>query len=139
KSSVGKAVRDLFDLRPAASVFDDFKYRYQDPPHPDRGVMLVFDDPAEANLTWTPTARDTTNKHFRDMARARGWLDYRVVWRASEVQWGDSVEVFRPLVEDILTGCQRGASNETFGQSWDRVNELAEKKPRNFGREKFTL
>jgi hypothetical protein len=139
KSSVGKAVRDLLDLRPAASVFDDFKYRYQDPPHVDRGVTLVFDDSSEASLIWTPAARDVSHKHFRDMARARGWLDYRAVWRASEVQYGDSVEIFRPLVQEILTGCQRGASNETFGQAWDRILELAAKNPRQTSRERLIL
>src|SRR5437016_802275 len=44
KSSFGKAIRDFLDFRPSAVLFDDFKYRYTDPPRTDRGVSLEFDD-----------------------------------------------------------------------------------------------
>jgi hypothetical protein len=86
-------------------------------------------------LEWNPTDRDKSHRQFIDMARSLCWLDYRVVWRASEVQWGDSVEIFKPLVEAILTGCPRGTSGETFGQSWARITEIAAKKPIKFGKE----
>jgi hypothetical protein len=139
KSTVGKAVRDLLDDRSTAVKFDDCRYRYTDPPRADRAVTLSFDRPGELEMAWTPMARDATHPQFRDMARAKGWLDYRAVWRASEVHFGDSVEIFRPLVDVILVGCQRGASNETFGEAWDRVLSLAEKNPRNVSAEKRTL
>ena len=133
KSSFGKAVRDFLDFRKTAKKFDDFKYRYTDPPRTDRAVTLVFDNPAVDPLAWNPTARDEAHNEFPDMARSCGWLDYRAVWRASEVQWGDSVDIFRPLVEEILPGCIRG-SNETFGQSWARITEAADRKPIKYGR-----
>src|SRR6266550_707713 len=46
KSSLGKALRDFLDFRSTAPKFDDFKYRHTEPPRTDRGVRLVFDDPA---------------------------------------------------------------------------------------------
>lgn len=136
KSSIGKAIRDFLDLRSGAVSFDDFKYRHANPPDPQRAIKLLFDDPALSNLEWKPAGRDTTHSQFKDMARARGWLDYRVVWRASDVQFGDSIDVFRQLIEEILPSCQRGVSNETFGQTWEKIHELADKNPRLFGRER---
>ena len=127
KSSIGKAIRDFLDFRVHAVAFDAFKYLHTDPPHPDRSVTLTFDDPAVPDLTWKPTGRDSAHGQFRDMARARGWLDYRVVWRASEVQYGDSVEIFRSLVEEILPGCQRGASNGLPDEQDQQVLEPAMK------------
>ena len=133
KSSVGKAVRDFLDFRKSAVTFDEYKYRHADPPNADRAVTLVFDGDGETPLEWKPAGRDVAHRQFRDMSRARGWLDYRVVWRASEVQWGDYVEIFRPLVEEILPSCQRGVTNETFGQSWERIVEAAAKNPIKYG------
>ena len=139
KSSVGKAVRDFLDYRNTAVAFDDFKYRHTDPPDADRAISLLFDQDGETPLEWKPAGRDITHRHFRDMSRARGWLDYRVVWRASDVQSGDSVEIFRPLIEEILPSCQRGASGETFGQAWEKLNALADQKPRLFNRERIVV
>jgi hypothetical protein len=124
KSSLGKAVRDFLDYRAAAVAFDTYKYRHAEPPRVDRCVKLTFTDGAKPALVWNHETRDNTHTEFRDMARSRGWLDYRVVWRASEVQYGDFVDIFRALVEEILPGCQRGASNETFGQTWERILEM---------------
>lgn len=130
KSSLGKAVRDFLDYRAAAVSFDTYQYRHPDgSPEEHRCVTLSFTDGAKPPLSWTHEKRDGAHTEFRDMARSRGWIDYRVVWRASEVQYGDSVEIFRPLVEEILPGCQRGASNETFGQAWEKIVEMAAKKP----------
>jgi energy-coupling factor transporter ATP-binding protein EcfA2 len=129
KSSLGKAVRDLLDYRAAAVPFGTYQYRHANPPREDRCVTLTFTDGAKPPLVWTHEKRDAAHTEFRDMARSRGWLDYRVVWRAGEVQYGDSVEIFRPLIEDILPGCQRGAANETFGQAWEKIVEMAGKKP----------
>src|SRR6266576_3255126 len=44
KSSFGKAIRDFLDFRKTAVAFDDFKYRYIDPPRTDDQVSLIFDD-----------------------------------------------------------------------------------------------
>jgi energy-coupling factor transporter ATP-binding protein EcfA2 len=139
KSSVGKAIRDFLDYRKSAVPFDEFKYRHTEPPNPERSITLKFDAEGEAQLVWIPSGRNSTHRHFRDMARASGWLDYRVVWRASDVQYGNYVDIFRPLVEEILPSCQRGVSNETFGQAWEKILELADKKPRVFGSEKIVL
>jgi hypothetical protein len=133
KSSVGKAIRDFLDYRKTAVAFDDFKYRHADPPDADRAVALLFDQEGETPLEWKPAGRDIAHTHFRDMSRARGWLDYRVVWRASEVQWGDYVEIFRPLVEEILPSCPRGVTNQTFGQAWEKIVEAAAKNPIKYG------
>ncbi len=129
KSSFGKAVRDLLDYRAKAVDFDTFKYRHAKPPRDDRCIKFSFNDSNTPALVWTPEKRDNNHEEFRDMARTRGWLDYRAVWRASEVQYGDSVDIFRPLVEEILPGCQRGASNETYGQAWERIVAGAAKSP----------
>jgi hypothetical protein len=134
KSSFGKAIRDFLDFRPTAIAFDEFRYRYTDPPRTDRGVSLVFDDSAIDPLTWNPTTRDTAHREFADMARSCGWLDYRVVWRVSEVRLGDSVDIFRLLVEQILPRCPRGSSTETFGDTWTRIVSAAEKQPIKYGR-----
>lgn len=139
KSSLGKAVRDFLDYRAAAVPFGTYQYRHTNPPREDRCVTLTFTDGAKPPLVWTHEKRDADHTEFRDMARSRGWLDYRVVWRASEVQYGDSVEIFRALVEDILPGCQRGASNETFGQAWEKILEMSAKRPRRVYREKYLL
>jgi len=139
KSSLGKAVRDFLDYRAAAVAFDTFKYRHSDLPRDDRCVTLTFTDGAKPALVWNHENRDSAHTEFRDMARSRGWLDYRVVWRASEVQYGDSVEIFRALVEEILPGCQRGVSGETFGQAWERILEMAAKKPRRVHAERPLL
>ncbi|MDP2138186.1 MAG: AAA family ATPase, partial [Candidatus Didemnitutus sp.] len=139
KSSLGKAVRDFLDYRAAAVAFDTYKYRHADPPREDRCITLTFTDGTKPALVWNHENRDSAHTEFRDMARSRGWLDYRVVWRASEVQYGDSVEIFRALVEEILPGCQRGASNETFGQAWERILEMAARKPRRVHAEKPLL
>ena len=94
KSSFGKAIRDLLDYRAKAVVFDTYKYRHADPAHEDRCVLLTFTNKDTPELKWTSEGRDTAHSQFRDMARSCGWLDYRVVWRASEVETGDSVEIF---------------------------------------------
>lgn len=135
KSSLGKAVRDFLDYRAAAVPFGTYQYRHANPPREDRCVTLTFTDGAKPPLVWTHEKRDDAHTEFRDMARSRGWLDYRVVWRASEVQYGDSVDIFRALVEEILPGCQRGANNETFGQAWERILEMQAKNPRRVYRE----
>lgn len=129
KSSFGKSVRDFLDFRSGAVNFDDFKYRHADPPNADRGITLIFDEPAHPNLEWKPAGRNVAHPQFNDMARARGWLDYRVVWRASDVQFGDSADVFRQLIEEILPSCQRGTSGETFGQSWEKITAAAARRP----------
>lgn len=130
KSSIGRALRDFLDFHTTAVTFDEYKYRHADPPRTDRKITLLFDDPKVDPLEWNPTARDTSHRDFADMARSRGWLDYRVVWRASEVQSGDSVEIFRQLVEEILPGClPNSGGKETFGQTWARINDAASKKP----------
>lgn len=131
KSSLGKALRDFLDFRSTAPKFDDFKYRHTDPPRTDRGITLAFDDPTVDPLAWNPTDRDTAHQDFADMARSRGWLDYRVVWRASEVPLGGNfVDVFRPLVEDILPGCLPDSGGaETFGQAWAAITDLAATNP----------
>lgn len=131
KSSLGKALRDFLDFRSTAPKFDDFKYRYTDPPRTDRGVTLVFDDLTVDNLAWNPTDRDTAHRDFADMARSRGWLDYRVIWRASEVPFGyDAVDIFRPLVEQILPGCLPSTGvTETFGQAWAEITDAAATNP----------
>lgn len=129
KSSLGKALRDFLDFRPTAIGFDAFKYRHTDPPRDDREIKLVFDNPAEDPLIWTPKDRNKGHPHFTDMARSRGWLDYRVVWRASEVRWGDSVEIFKPLVEEIVPGCLRGTGTQTFGQAWAKIEATAAHNP----------
>jgi len=139
KSSLGKAVRDFLDHRAAAVPFAKYQYRHANPPREDRGVTLTFSDGAKPALVWTHGTRDTAHPEFRDMARSRGWLDYRAVWRASEVQYGDSVEIFRALVEEILPGCQRGASNETFGQAWERIITAAAHEPTRGGYTKAAL
>jgi energy-coupling factor transporter ATP-binding protein EcfA2 len=139
KSSLGKAVRDFLDYRAAAVPFGTYQYRHANPPREDRCVTLTFTDGAKPPLVWTHEKRDAIHTEFRDMARSRGWLDYRVVWRASEVQYGDSVEIFRALVEDILPGCQRGASNETFGQAWDGISIAAAKGPTRGTYTRFAL
>jgi len=130
KSSFGKAVRDLLDFHANAVPFDTYRYRHANPAREDRGITLTFTSKDKPDLTWTPEGRDTTHSEFRDMARSRGWLDYRAVWRASEVENGDSVEIFRPLVEEILPACPIGASTETFGQAWERIIEKAAQSPR---------
>jgi energy-coupling factor transporter ATP-binding protein EcfA2 len=127
KSSFGKAVRDCLDARKNAENFDTFRYRHANPPRDDRCVALMFNGDDKADLVWKPGGRDTAHPDFHDMARALGWLDYRTVWRISDVQYGDSVEIFTPLVEAILPGCQRGVSGETFGAAWARIREMAEK------------
>ncbi len=131
KSSLGKALRDFLDFRSSAPKFDEFRYRYKNPPRTDRGVTLLFDDPTVDNLTWNPTDRDTAHRDFADMARSCGWLDYRVIWRASEVPIGyDAVDIFRPLVEQILPGClPSSGATETFGQAWAEITDAAATNP----------
>ena len=130
KSSLGKALRDFLDPGASAPGFDDFRYRYTDPPRTDREIILRFDDPAVDPLRWNPTSRDAAHRNFADMARSRGWLDYRVVWRASEAQGSDSVEIFRPLVEEILSNCLPSSGGaQTFGQAWTEIIEAAATRP----------
>jgi energy-coupling factor transporter ATP-binding protein EcfA2 len=131
KSSLGKALRDFLNFRSTAPKFDDFKYRHTDPPRTDRGVKLIFDDLAVDPLSWNPTDRDTAHKDFADMARSCGWLDYRVVWRVSEVPvGGDHVDIFRPLVEDILPGClPDSGGSDTFGQAWADITDAMATNP----------
>jgi ABC-type dipeptide/oligopeptide/nickel transport system ATPase component len=130
KSSFGKAIRDFLNSRVNAPSFDEFKYRHNDPPRTDRGVTLTFDDQRVDPLAWNPTDRDKAHPDFADMARSHGWLDYRVLWRATDFQREDSVDIFRPLVEEIITGCLPGTGGtETFGQTWAKIVEAAEKKP----------
>jgi len=144
KSSFGKALRDILDFRSDAVGFDEYKYRHTDPPDEDRHVTLIFDEPAVDPLIWKPEAegkggRYKGHPYFTDMARSRSWLDYRRVWRASEVQYGDSVEIFSALVEEILPSCQMGTSNETFGQAWESILEMSKKSPRRVHGEKPLL
>lgn len=144
KSSFGKALRDILDFRTDAVVFDEYKYRHTDPPDEDRHVTLIFDDPSVDHLVWKPEVEGTGGRYkghpfFVDMARCRSWLDYRRVWRASEVQYGDSVEIFSALVEEILPSCQMGTTNETFGQVWATILQMANKNPRRIHAERPLL
>ncbi|HEY5704121.1 MAG TPA: hypothetical protein VIS96_00940 [Terrimicrobiaceae bacterium] len=130
KSSLGKALRDFLDFRSTAVAFDEFKYRHTDPPREDREVKLVFDHPTVDPLFWTPKERNKGHPHFTDMARARSWLDYRSVWRISEVQFGDSVEILQPLIDEILTSCPMGTTTQTFGHAWAEIQSMAAQSPR---------
>lgn len=137
KSSLGKALRDFLDIRAGAVGFDDFRYRHAVPGCDNRFVTLSFTDSGMPTLNWTVEARDTSHSEFRDMARSIGWLDYRAIWRASDIQHGDTVEVFRALVEEILPGCQRGVSNETYGQTWERILQMQAVSPLKNRNEKW--
>lgn len=131
KSSIGKAIRDFLDFRVSAVPFDQFRYRYADPARTDRKMEFVFDDSSTDILEWNPTQRDTAHKDFNDMARSRTWLDYRSVWRISEVTGSnDYVEIFDPLVAEILTSClPTGGGSTTFGEKWKTIKEKASEKP----------
>lgn len=139
KSSLGKAVRDFLDYRAAAVPFGTNQYRYTSSHGKDRYVKLTFTDSTKPPLVWTHENRAAAHAEFRDMARSCGWLDYRAIWRASEIKYGDSVDIFRALVEEILPGCQRGVSGETFGQAWEHIQEIAARKPRRVYSEKPEL
>jgi len=144
KSSFGKALRDILDFRSDAVHFDEYKYRHTDPPDEDRHVTLIFDEPTVDHLVWKPEGEGRGGRYkghpfFTDMARSRSWLDYRRVWRASEVQYGDSVEIFSALVEEILPSCQMGTTNETFGQAWEAILEMSKRSPRRVHGEKPLL
>jgi len=135
KSSFGKSLRDFLDFRAAAVSFDQYKYRFVDPPRSDRKIELVFDDATTDVLQWNPTQRETSHKEFNDMARSRAWLDYRSVWRISEVvESNDYVEIFTPLIEEILTSClPLSGGTTTFGSKWKEIVALAEQKPKKYG------
>ena len=129
KSSIGKAVRDLLSLGAQAADFDVHRYRYGDA-HDAREVTLFFDDPTKAPLSWKPAGRDTTHADFTDMARARGWMDYRLVWKATEVPvWADCVQVFDILAETLVSGCESPLLKGTFGTVWTSIREAAAQNP----------
>ena len=126
KSSFGKAIRDFLDYKTTANAFDEYKYRFTEPPRTDRGVTLRFDDPAIDPLVWNPTQRDVAHREFIDMARSCGWLDYRVVRKIAQIEKAEASEVFLPLVEEIVSRCPRTlGSVETFGQAWANITAAA--------------
>lgn len=131
KSSLGKALRDFLDFNESAVPFDQYKYRFADPARTDRKIELVFDDSTIDILEWNPTLRDKAHKDFNDMARSRAWVDYRSIWRISEVQGlNNYVEIFVPLVEEILTSClPKSGGSTTFGEKWNAIKEKAAEKP----------
>jgi energy-coupling factor transporter ATP-binding protein EcfA2 len=128
KSSLGKALRDFLNFRSDAVAFDDFGYRFTITPRADRGLKLYFDNSSVDTLEWNPTTRPTGDRNFTDMARACGWMDYRIIRRISEAE-GDFVEVFKPLVEAILTDCLPGSGTQTFGDLWEAVVRKASAQP----------
>jgi hypothetical protein len=131
KSSLGKALRDFLDIRLKAPQFDEFRHTFTKPPDPKGNVTILFDDSTIPPLQWIPTGRERNHKEFSDMARTRGWLDYRAVWRATEVGVASPyVEVFGPLVDEILPGCEMPAQSESFGKIWHRIVDMADKRPR---------
>ncbi|MBI5770017.1 MAG: hypothetical protein HZA93_19735 [Verrucomicrobia bacterium] len=128
KSSLGKAVRDLLSVGKDAPKFDDHRYRYSAPSE-NRAVAVRFTDSSVPTLMWDPTGRGTVHPHFSNMASARGWFDYRAVWRASEVPtWSDHVEVFKVLVEELIGGCESPILRGGFGTAWNRIKTTAEEK-----------
>ena len=128
KSSLGKALVDLLDLgtfpRPRPS-FDQFRYRHENPPREDRRIRLEFDDASVDPLLWTPSQRPDGHPCFADMARSRGWLDYRSIWRITEARDKDHVEVFHALIQEVIGSCPTGTSGETFGQAWRHIRSIA--------------
>lgn len=135
KSTIGKALRDLLLLNLKAPGFDEFRHIFTNPPTPERGVRLMFDDTGVPDLTWTPVARDKAHPLFTELARTRGWFDYRQILRASVVTYStDYADVFRPLVEELITECEMpgatGLTNPKFGFEWSEIQADAAKKPR---------
>lgn len=140
KSSLGKALRDLLNLGAKAPSFDLSRNAYTKPPDANGNVTLLFDNPALAAMRWNASGRDKSHTEFADMARTRGWLDYRSIWRTTEVGIGAQyVDVFEPLSDEILMGCEMPATGQTFGKSWSRILELAHKRPRRVYGERADL
>lgn len=139
KSSVGKAVRDLLSNSKSAPKFDDNRYRYADP-RDDRAVTVTFTDFTTPPLTWNATGRSTTHPHFTNLVSARGWFDYRAVWRASEVPvWSDCVQIFEMFVESLIVCSESLLLKDTYGAAWNRIKAKAEKRPTRSANTKWLL
>ncbi len=144
KSALGKALRDLLMLDTRAPGFDSFRHMFTDPPSTERGVRIMFDDASVPDLVWSPADRDRKHIHFAELARTRGWFDYRQILRASVVAYrSDYVDVFGPLVEELITECEMpGATSVTspqFGSEWEGIRAEADQRPRKTYHERTAL
>lgn len=139
KSSLGRAIRDMFDSKTANDfdrrrhVFSFTKDEAGDERAPDFGHVLVeFDDAAIEGVRWS--AKDSSYRRhvlFADVARTRGWMDYRTLWKVAQIPSGrDYVPFFYPLVEELLVECPYpDKSGSLFGESWQNILKLANNRP----------
>jgi len=139
KSSLGRALRDMFDPK-GANDFDDRRHVFSfikdeagEEKAPDFGhVQVEFDDPATDTIKWIPND-DTYRQHtlFADVARTRGWMDYRTLWKAAQIpSIFDFVPFFRPLTEELLVECPYpDKSGALFGERWQNILKLAKARP----------
>jgi hypothetical protein len=133
KSSVGKAIRDLLTTGQHAPNFDDFVFRYGEL-NEEREVVIFFNREDILPLRWSPQGRDELHRDFSQLCRSRGWIDYRAVWRLTEVpSWTDCIEVFSFFAETLVTGCESPLIGTTFGDAWASIEKQAEKKPNRSG------
>src|SRR6266404_477332 len=145
KSSLGTALREFLTLeRPFPRPIEPFVHAFPPAPDPATGlaaprrprVELHFDtaDPPDV-IAWTPgylhplevddhrTLASTTalqRERLVGVSQQSGFFDYRALLRASfrPAQADLSNELFRLLVETLLSGFQPDGGPKTIGQLW---------------------
>ncbi len=139
KSSLGRALRDMFDPN-RVNKFDDRRHVFSfikdeagEQKAPGFGHVLVeFDDPTADSIAWR-AGDDSYRQHalFADVARTRGWMDYRTLWKAAQIpSILDFVPFFRPLTEELLVECPYpDKSGALFGERWQNILKLAKGRP----------
>lgn len=135
KSSLGSAIRDLLD-EDNANDFDAFRNLYSFVLGADGSrsapiyghVRFHFDDGATPVLEWIPGST-AYQKHplFQNLARTRGWMDYRLLWRCTDFGLQRNyAQVFEPLLR-LVGGSELRSSRKKLGEIWKALKEKGTK------------
>ena len=134
KSSLGRAIKDFFDLR-EKRPFSEFRNVFTETTFTGGHVKLIFDDPALPPLLWTMVAgRDGTHPLFAALSTTAAWIDYERLRGIYQIDRTTLLRDIFPLCREVLLAdVPMPASQARFGREWDSILSVS-KGPRGRGR-----
>ena len=123
KSTLFRALVEVFNLDPTARTFADYKNIFSDSTLQDGHVTVYFDD-GQPSAVW-PFAgtRPTGEIRVAETARRKGCLDYRSLLRTNFIHSTGLVNLFEIVVESLLSNYLLVAEGPTvtLGKLWQDI------------------
>ena len=91
--------------------------------------------PLQSTSAGHPQQKDRDHPEYPDLSRSLAWLDYRTIWRLSELENAKHKEIFDLLLNEIIPGCLFGSGvvNTTYFEKWVDILNQAKLKPTKSG------